>query len=1018
MLRALWLAVAVMGAIVQWTMNVLMPPTVDHATMLFSAALFAGVLYVVGAAATTFSVEHEEETYNFLTGLPTAWWPVYVGKLLVVAISAAALAGVLSVVGWMLCGFDTPGGHDTPAALGLFGVAIVEGLAWGTFFSLVVKRPLVAAILTLVVGALAVHLAVNATSSYAVASANPEAYVEAIPVRLAIVGVVLAASVLVARRWLAVGTQPANITWGRIAAAAAPHWDRTTASVRRVANVAEDGMRGRAMSRLIWQTWRESWKLLPLPLLVAGVLYLGVSAVLGLSQVLGPSHPGPESTLIATVATMLFIPALYGAMVFAADQRRGGYRFLAEHAARPRYVWLARQIVWLGALIVLLIIVTLIVSGATSLALRNHASQTLDYYVRWGSSGVENFSDIAYQLLQGTTFAIVGAGLACFGTLAAYAVGQLCSMLLRSEIMAAFVALLLSVGVSAWVAALFAWQLSGWLFLLPVAAGWLLATWLRAPDWIAQRNSWRAWVKPVLAVVATLVVVGFLLPIARLAQLPGVAEPFPQANGLPSPAFDKLIAEGRETAQKYIKSAERLMAGPKEDPLEPWRKPEYSSSGPELGGIDETKIPLDEMYDFVAAQARQEKLIRELIAAAVNDAIKASKRPTCHFDFDLRQIAPKLYGDAEKQWGLHSYWPYRQLTELLGVVAGEPMSEPDQPFDRYLAALRMSKHLRSGQPSVVLIDQLQQEQTILERIGRWATAEGRTKEQLEAARDKLIDYFHSRPDLQGALAADHFLVRHVLTGQEMPISLAISPASPMVYLAYLANQLPWERERALRALDLITLKNIDDAGKLAENLADMKVRELGVSTLRRWLRPRYPVSGVNLPAAWELAWPAAATSYLTSLEYNARVPINDLYRVHCDTEVHRRAALIQIALAMYRLDHGEYPPRLTDLAPKYLDPLPIDPYTRQPFQYASVGLDLPLRSSAYANFERIDANTPLFWSVGAGNSRLKQRNSTSWESDEEQPDVDMRAISETAYELQSDEPAWWNDPALVFPFAK
>src|SRR5688572_26485614 len=70
MLRGLWLAVAILGALIQWAIDLVSPPSLDHATLLFSAALAAAALYAVGAAATTFSVEHEERTYDFLACLP------------------------------------------------------------------------------------------------------------------------------------------------------------------------------------------------------------------------------------------------------------------------------------------------------------------------------------------------------------------------------------------------------------------------------------------------------------------------------------------------------------------------------------------------------------------------------------------------------------------------------------------------------------------------------------------------------------------------------------------------------------------------------------------------------------------------------------------------------------------------------------------------------------------------------------------------------------------------------------
>src|SRR5262245_34424868 len=84
-LRGLWIAVLILGLFVQWFSGVVLPRHLDFATMFFSIALASAALYAAGAAATTFAVENEDETYAFLSGLPTTWLPVYLGKLAFVA---------------------------------------------------------------------------------------------------------------------------------------------------------------------------------------------------------------------------------------------------------------------------------------------------------------------------------------------------------------------------------------------------------------------------------------------------------------------------------------------------------------------------------------------------------------------------------------------------------------------------------------------------------------------------------------------------------------------------------------------------------------------------------------------------------------------------------------------------------------------------------------------------------------------------------------------------------------------
>ena len=1005
-LRGLWIGVAVLGALILWAIDLLSPPSSNHAAVLLATALATAVLYAVGAAAMTFSLEHEESTYDFLLGLPLTWGPLYLGKVSVVTASAVALAACLSVIGWTFSGFELPGGQvNVWVVVALFGIAILEGIAWGTLFSLLIKRPIVAAILTLVMASTAVNLAVLLSSSRPGANLKLISYAEAAPLRLAIVAIAMLCSVFVARRWLIVGTAA-----GQTSRVSIWHRFMRAKAVVRFRSTEVESLRAprRAMlARLLWQTWRDSWKLLLLPIAIATVLGIGIVAGIVLA--------GPRGDVRAAVlaSTALFVPALYGALAFSNDQRRRSYRFLAEHAARPRYVWLARHIVWLDTLLVVSLLIWLTITLAAAIGLRAITQQWLDNYVTWGVLEVTNF-----DLSRGTTYAVAAATLAGYGILAAYGLGQFCSMLLRSEILAAFLALVLSVVMSAWLAVLFAWQLSGWLFVLPIAAALLWATWLRAPDWIAERNSWLAWLKAALPVVATLAFVGIMLPSVRLAQ---VARPAPAQRWAPHIDVDSLVethlagdtSKARETAAMYLRAVELLNSWEDQDPFAPWQKPEYlkNSGADATGEIDEAKIPPDQRDTFLQAKEQRAELIAESQAAAVKLAMEASVQPTCRFDFDVATFAvsPTWGG---RQWSLASYPVYTQLNKLLAALV---LEAPAVPFDRLLAALRMSAHLSSGQPAVIYMDQLVQQEAILEQVALWAAHDGRTSEELAGAIDLLTTHVRSLPWLTERLIPDHLLVGDVVRGKTQPLVLAKSPESPLVHLAYLANQLPWERVRGLLALERITQENVLEADQLASSVSNVEPRDLGSYYGRHWFRPRY---AHDWPEAWLNEQPAAATSYLARLEYQIRAPVHEIFRAYCDNQVYWRAALVRIALARYRLDHGHYPDLLTELVPGYLQWLPMDPYSGQHFAYRPDGLELPLQgSSGGSNFERIEADTPLFWSVGAGHARLMQWNRT-YDIDATDPQGEPREMIETVYRLSSDEPLWSGEPAFAFPLPK
>ncbi len=54
--------------------------------------------------------------------------------------------------------------------------------------------------------------------------------------------------------------------------------------------------------------------------------------------------------------------------------------------------------------------------------------------------------------------------------------------------------------------------------------------------------------------------------------------------------------------------------------------------------------------------------------------------------------------------------------------------------------------------------------------------------------------------------------------------------------------------------------------------------------------------------------------------------------------------ILLLALRLYHIDHGSYPDRLNELLPEYLDSIPTDPFTGNPFHYENVGDDFRLYS--------------------------------------------------------------------------
>jgi hypothetical protein len=1006
-LRGLWLAALIIAAFLQQLSIAFAPPGADFVTTAFGIALAATVLYAVGASAILFSAEHEDETYGFLTSLPATWPPMYVAKVATALCSSLVLAAALIGIGAVLAGGRLPAATNIQLLTGLFGFGILEAIAWGTLCSLLWKRPIAAVLCAIAVGSVAVHLAVNYAAPTGTASLNLQSYAAAIPYRLAIVMVVFACSAVVASRWLKIGNRPTSARIAAIRPTTAAAW-LCRSSARPSTPMRPVSRRG-TLSRLLWQAWRENWKMLVAPFAVALLLYAGIIA-------LGGSIIGPEFAAVVGGALAFLLPTLYGALAFGADQRRDRYRFLAEHAARPRYVWLSRHFVWLGSLIGISLVVAIAASLAGVLTLKyTTGNQRFNYDFYWR---YESTSASARQLHFLLDKLVVGSLLSSLGALAAYALGQICSMLLRSEILAVFLAVVLSVALSAWVAVIYLWQLNPWLCLLPLFAGFMLATWLRAPDWLTDRKSLRSWRKPALAIAAPIVILALLLPVMR--RLPPMSGNSSSGTIRPNPNHygQGDTPDARKTAAIYEKAASISTSLPEQEFMDRWYQRKYAKLDTPFGidQVDEAKLTPNERDEYRRDLKRQEELLGQSRRQVARLIVEASRRPSCRFDIDwISTPAPISFNGREREQ--REEWE-RIHAEFLGVLSQAinfPFEElpPAEAVEFQLAALRMLDHLRQGQPTNISNMVLASESSLLQRIVQWAARKEVPTDQLMDLLEQLQTYFADNPiNAQATFDADARLVRRVLEGEAPSAVLAAHSENEAIYLAFLANELPWERERALAALQRITYANMAEGSLLSRFMYATEKRHYADEYLQRWV----PTES-NPIEPWAEKQPDTVTSYLASLEYQTRVSVRAWFQRVLEAETYRRAALLQLALILYQREHGEYPAQLSELSPQYLQEIPTDPFTgnNQPFSYMPKGLDLPLTRYGNHYAGEIAPHTPLLWSVGPTNVRLQRMQREISLPDKDDP-TDLITKVEVYYGLQADGYVW--NPfgaSLVFP---
>jgi hypothetical protein len=115
-------------------------------------------------------------------------------------------------------------------------------------------------------------------------------------------------------------------------------------------------------------------------------------------------------------------------------------------------------------------------------------------------------------------------------------------------------------------------------------------------------------------------------------------------------------------------------------------------------------------------------------------------------------------------------------------------------------------------------------------------------------------------------------------------------------------------------------------------------------------QPNYPECVKASPPPPNLDYPTIMLSTRVMSRYLATTPSTSLLRRHWTIVAERRMAAISLALRLYALDHnGRLPATLDELVPRYMAPVPNDPFTQaSPFIYRPSG-DNPILYSVGVN---------------------------------------------------------------------
>ena len=200
---------------------------------------------------------------------------------------------------------------------------------------------------------------------------------------------------------------------------------------------------------------------------------------------------------------------LLGICAFLADQRRSSRRFLADRGVPAKFVWLSRQTITLG--LPLLLFFTLLLGCSFS---RRRCCRVLcsPIILRWARLS-EVYAE-AYAVVY-LAFGVLGY------VLIGIAVGPLLlDVLPQSAAGGAVQHLLLTAIFAVWCGLMWFWQVN-WLWsVLPIPLALLLATRLRAADWLLERNNLRAWLRPGLALLIPAAALLVAVPLYRVYSVP------------------------------------------------------------------------------------------------------------------------------------------------------------------------------------------------------------------------------------------------------------------------------------------------------------------------------------------------------------------------------------------------------------------------------------------------------------------------------------------------------------------
>jgi ABC-type transport system involved in multi-copper enzyme maturation permease subunit len=941
--RALWLCAAAVNAAGMFLAFNTLPDNDKNARSLayYFIAIFLTGFYALGCCATLFAAEREAGTDAFLQSLPLSYRQLLAGKIGCASICVSAmLCLTCTLAGWKTEWRAIR--EDNLVELFAYHGSLIIDLSLGAiFFSLYMKRPLVVAVL----GGLAAMLGRNLLDFMLLVCyrRNGEEMIHIFLYYHIIYELVTI--VLIWRlgtMWLQGRGQRGRSPFSRRSGIALWRSGSRPQAKDRPAR-GDDRFapnRVRLFGRLLWQHWRLSRKMLmifvsltiPLSFILIqnwingylGYLLFGLAPSERLTNMEAVSLPINGMAFLA-----LGLVPLMGIAVFYADNRDSA-RFISEHSASPRIFWLSRQVsVWGAGVLALSIfycaLVILLFLNKTSFytpeTIRPLLSQLHD---RQSENSLEQMNLEPVLLFINGPVIIVIMGLSA---------GQFCSMLFRSGIIAGFFSFILTCIFVCWLATMnylgvpWLWSVATVPLLL------LLATWLRVPYWLLERNGPRTWLKPAISLVVPSLLILAGIAYFRMTEIPLVNPGFSIKD------IDADASPEQQTALKLFQEAWRLMVK------------DIATSDKSIASPANSEITTDypkfyQQMDVLVTNPQALKL-EEIAQVYANRESIALTLKASNVSFHTCPNS-RIENDC-------GYIPALCHLLINSARQMEEQGDLDAAVERYLAAIKIAEQFRRIAPREISASS-HLEHRVCYQLPLWAARPNQTPERIAAALrqlERLTGYLDAG---KRSITSHYIDVLATINGDEDMFNTTMATWTDELRMRHeLSNLwllLPWERSRAVRLLNIVVKTEMVNACQMEEE-GRVNRRITNTSELTS-IPPKF----FNILAR----------------ERGLLTPLDFMYfhyyffhesRAYKETITLRRATHLLLALQAWKLQNGSLPDSLQDLVGPYLDRMPNDPYTGKPFHYLQNGFERAAHWSENGGEKILPPRLPLIYSDDA-----------------------------------------------------